>query len=170
MRGAALALLFLTPSLGAQTAPAGVANYTRVDATMACAGATAVEAIPALKKEGFKAIVNLRLASEQGANVDASRAAAEAAGLKYFHIPFSGAEPSTRAVDDFLVALKDPANSPVFVHCGSASRAGMMWLVKRVMLDGWSVEKASEEAERAGLKNPKLKAFALEYLKAHGKA
>jgi hypothetical protein len=45
-----------------------------------------------------------------------------------------------------------------------------MWMIKRVMIDGWSVEKAAEEAERAGLKNPKPKAFALDYLKQHGKA
>lgn len=170
MRATAVALLFLTAALGAQTTPPGTTNYTRLDATVACAGATTVEAIPAIKAEGFKAIVNLRLPNEEGANVEASRSAAEAAGLKYFHIPFSGADPSTKAVDDFLAALKDPANSPVLVHCATANRAGMMWMIKRVMLDGWNVEKAAEEAERAGLKNPKLKAFALEYLKSHGKA
>ena len=46
----------------------------------------------------------------------------------------------------------------------------MMWFVKRVVVDGWTIEKAEEEATRAGMTNPKLKAFALEYLKSHGKA
>lgn len=170
MRATAIALMLLTSVLGAQTTPPGTTNYTRVDATVACAGATTVEAIPVLKADGFKAIVNLRMPNEEGANIEASRAAAEAAGLRYIHIPFSGADPSKKAVDDFLVALKDPSNSPVFVHCATANRAGMMWMIKRVMLDGWTVEKAAEEAERAGMKNPKLKAFALEYLKSHGKA
>jgi uncharacterized protein (TIGR01244 family) len=164
------AIILLSAALAAQTAPPGTANYTRVDATVACAGATTVEAIPAIKADGFKAIVNLRLANEEGADVDASRAAAQAAGIKYLHIPFSGSNPSPKAVDDFLAAMKDPSNSPVFVHCASANRAGMMWLIKRVMIDGWSVAKASEEAARAGLKNEKLKAFALDYLKQHGKA
>src|SRR5688500_14240518 len=38
-------------NLGAQreTGPAGVPNYTRVDATVACAGATSVEALAELK-------------------------------------------------------------------------------------------------------------------------
>ena len=102
--------------------------------------------------------------------MERARAAAREAGLKYIHIPFSGSDPSTSAVDDFLAAMKDPSNSPVFIHCATANRAGMMWLIKRVMIDGWSVEKAAEEAARAGLKNPKLKAFALDYLKQHGKA
>jgi uncharacterized protein (TIGR01244 family) len=170
MRGAALLLLTITASLGAQSPPSGTSNYTRLDATVACAGATTVEAIPAIKADGFKAIINLRQASEEGANVDAAKQAATAAGLKYFHIPFSGADPKTEAVDQFLAAVKDPSNSPVFIHCASANRAGMMLLIKRVAVDGWPVDKAMAEAERAGLSNPRLKSFALEYLKTHGKA
>jgi uncharacterized protein (TIGR01244 family) len=167
---AVIAVILLSAALAAQTTPPGTANYTRVDATVACAGATTVDAIPALKAEGFKAIVNLRQATEPGADIDRSRAVAQDAGLKYIHIPFSGSDPSTGAVDEFVRAMKDPSNSPVFIHCASANRAGMMWMIKRVMIDGWSVEKASEEAERAGLKNARLKAFALDYLKQHGKA
>jgi uncharacterized protein (TIGR01244 family) len=167
---AVIAVILLSAALAAQTTPPGTANYTRVDATVACAGATTVDAIPALKAEGFKAIVNLRQATEPGADIDRSKAVAQDAGLKYIHIPFSGSDPSTGAVDEFVRAMKDPSNSPVFIHCASANRAGMMWMIKRVMIDGWSVEKASEEAERAGLKNARLKAFALDYLKQHGKA
>jgi uncharacterized protein (TIGR01244 family) len=167
---AVIAVILLSAALAAQTTPPGTANYTRVDATVACAGATTVDAIPALKAEGFKAIVNLRQATEPGADIDRSKAVAQDAGLKYIHIPFSGSDPSTGAVDEFLRAMKDPSNSPVFIHCASANRAGMMWMIKRVMIDGWSVEKASEEAERAGLKNARLKAFAHDYLKQHGKA
>jgi len=170
MRCTMCLLLAITASLSAQTAPPGTTNYTRIDATVACAGATTADAMPAIKADGFKAIINLRQASEEGANVDAARHAATSAGLKYFHIPFSGADPKTEAVDQFLAAVKDPDNSPVFIHCASANRAGMMWLIKRVVVDGWPLEKATAEAERAGLTNPRLKAYALEYLKAHGKA
>lgn len=166
-----LLALFITGSvisLAAQSAPAGTSYYTRIDARVACAGATTLDAMPALKAEGFKAIINLRRASEEGANVEASKQAAEAAGLRYLHIPFDGSDP--KAVDQFLAAVKDPENSPVYIHCATANRVGAMWLIKRVMVDGWSVEKATEEAERAGLKNPRLKEFALGYLKSHGKA
>ncbi len=170
MRVTTLLLFTLAATLNAQSAPPGTVNYTRIDATVACAGATTVDAIPAIKADGFKAIINLRQASEEGANIDASKQAATAAGLKYFHIPFSGGDPKAEAVDQFLAAVKDPANSPVFIHCASANRAGMMWLIKRVAVDGWPIDKATAEAERAGLSNPRLKAFALEYLKTHGKA
>lgn len=153
-----------------QSAPPGVSNYTRIDATVACAGATTVDAIPTLKAEGFKTIVNLRLATESGADVEAASKAAAAAGLKYLHIPFSGADPKTEAVDQFLAAVKDARNSPVFIHCAGAGRAGMMWMIKRVMVDGWPVDKATEEAVRIGMSSDRLKNFALDYLKAHGKA
>jgi hypothetical protein len=49
----------------------GVRNFTVVDATVGCAGATEAAAIPALAARGYKAIVNLRLTTEAGAAIDA---------------------------------------------------------------------------------------------------
>ena len=149
---------------------AGIVNFSKVDAVVACGGATDTAALEGLKADGFKAIINLRQSSEEGANVEAARQAAAAAGLTYIHIPFSGADPKADAVDQFLASVQDPANSPVFIHCASANRVGMMWLIKRVVADGWPLDKATEEAQRIGLTNPRLKQFALDYLKAHGKA
>ena len=48
MRSTVLVLLAITIGLGAQSAPPGTTNYTRIDATVACAGATTVDAIPAI--------------------------------------------------------------------------------------------------------------------------
>ena len=58
---------------------AGIRNYSRVDATVGCGGAVDPAAMASLKKEGFVSVVNLRLPTEEGANVDAGRAAAQAA-------------------------------------------------------------------------------------------
>ena len=60
----------------------GIRNYSRVDATVGCGGAVDPSAMSALKKEGFVSVINLRMASEPGADIDAGRAAAQAAGLK----------------------------------------------------------------------------------------
>ena len=76
----------------AEEGPEGVVNYTRVDATVACAGATPPEAMAEIRARGFASIINFRTAGERGATVDAGQAAAEAAGLRYHHIPFR--EPS----------------------------------------------------------------------------
>jgi uncharacterized protein (TIGR01244 family) len=146
----------------------GVTNFTRVNATIACGGATSPAAYPALKDEGFKAVVNLRLDTEEGADIPGAARAAEAAGLRYIHIPVDAKAPSAASVDAFLAALADPVNSPTYIHCASANRVGAMWLVKRVLIDGWDVEKATAEAETIGLKSPQLKQFALDYIATHG--
>ena len=121
----------------------------------------------ALRKEGFVSVVNLRVATEPGADVEAGRAAAQAAGLKYIHLPFNAAAPDEKIVDSFLAAVADKTNQPVFIHCGSANRVGAMWMIKRALQDGWPVEKAKAEGEGVGLTSPQLAAFAAEYIKTH---
>lgn len=150
-------------SAQADDGPEGVVNYTRVDATVACAGATPPEAMADLKARGFAAVVNFRTAGERGASVDAGKTAAEAAGLKYFHLPFR--QPSAQIVETFLDTVSEPSNQPVYVHCGSANRVGAMWLIKRVKLDGWAVDRALAEAETIGLRSKALREFALDYVR-----
>lgn len=145
----------------------GIRNFSRVDATVGCGGATDPSAMAALKKEGFVSVINLRLPTEEGANVDAGRAAAQAAGLKYIHLPFNAAMPDTKVVSDFLGAVADKSNQPVYIHCGSANRVGAMWMIKRALQDGWTVERAQAEGEAIGLQSPQLKAFAATYIKEH---
>lgn len=145
----------------------GIRNYSRVDATVGCGGATDPGAMTALKKEGFASVINLRLASEEGANVEAGRAAAQAAGLKYIHLPFNGASPDPKIVDSFLAAVADKSNQPVYIHCGSASRVGAVWMIKRALQDHWSTEKALAEAKLIGLGSPALEAFATNYINTH---
>lgn len=152
------------PDFQAEEGPEGVRNYTRVDATVACAGATPPEALAALRERGFHTVVNFRTAGERGAAIDASRAAAEAAGLNYVHLPFR--TPTAEIVESFLDTVAEPANQPVYIHCGSANRVGAMWLIKRVKQDGYAVEDAVAEAEAIGLRSAPLKAFALEYVGA----
>lgn len=147
----------------------GVRNYSRVDATVGCGGAVDPSAMSGLKKEGFVSVINLRLPTEQGADIDAGRAAAQAAGLKYIHLPFNAAMPDTKVVDAFLGAVADKSNQPVFIHCGSANRVGAMWMIKRALQDGWPVAKAQAEGEAIGLSNPQLTAFAASYIKDHPK-
>ena len=137
---------------------------TIVDPTIACAGATDSSAIPEIAKAGYKSIVNLRLASETGANIEEGRAAATKAGVNYIHLPFEVAKPDEAVVDKFIAAVSDTANQPVFVHCGSANRVAGMWMIKRVVADGWDTAKAESEARSIGLSNPAMRDFALEQI------
>jgi uncharacterized protein (TIGR01244 family) len=145
----------------------GITNYTKVDAVVACGGATETSALAALKADGFKTIINLRQPSEPGANIEQNMAAAKSLGLNYVNIPVNGSSPDPKAVDQFLETIADQANQPAYVHCASASRVGALWMVKRVLQDGWAVDKATEEAKLIGLRSAPLEQFALEYIAAH---
>jgi uncharacterized protein (TIGR01244 family) len=147
----------------------GVRNYTVVDATVGCAGATEVAAIPTIAARGYKAIVNLRLDSEAGAAIEESRAAADGAGLKYIHIPFDHSAPDMAVADAFIKAVTDKDNQPVFIHCASANRAATLWMTKRILVDKWDDAKALEEAKLIGLTSAALEKFAMDYVAARRK-
>jgi uncharacterized protein (TIGR01244 family) len=147
----------------------GIVNYTKVDAVVACGGATDTKALDGLKADGFRAVINLRTATENGANLEQNAARAKELGIKYISIPFAPAQPDPKAVDQFLAEIANKNNQPVYVHCGSASRVGSFWLVKRVLQDGWTVEKATEEAKFIGLRGEPLEKFALDYISSHKK-
>ncbi len=118
---------------------------------------------------GYASVVNLRLASEAGAEIEAEAAAAKAANLNYVHLPFNAAAPDPMLVDNFLKALSDPKNQPAFIHCASANRAAALWMIKRVELDKWDVDRASAEAAALGLTSPALKTFVMDQIQARKK-
>jgi uncharacterized protein (TIGR01244 family) len=151
-------------------AVAGVRSYTKVDATIACGGALSPEAFAALKQAGYKSIVNLRAESEPGANVAEEQKAAEAEGIRYFHLPFSNATPDAAQLDEFLKIVALPENQPMMLHCASGGRASMFWAVKRAMIDGWPIDKAMNELPDLvkNISGP-TRTFILDYLKSHGK-
>lgn len=167
-----LPLLFVVAA-AAQQAPAsppGIRNYTPVDATVTLCGAVTPEAVPALVDAGFRSILNLRTAEEEGENLEAMQKAAAASGLRYIHVPFSSSEPQPEPVDRFLEIARDRSNEPMLINCASGGRASMILAIKRVMLDGWSLEKAMAEVpERSAAVRPALREFTLSYLEAHGK-
>jgi tyrosine-protein phosphatase SIW14 len=161
-------LLILVAQVTKPTVP-GVTNFAKLDSTIACAGATTPEGVAEVKKLGYASIINLRQASESGANVEAEAEAAKQAGIKYIHLPLDRQSPEKEVADRFLAAIVEPANQPVFVHCGSGNRAAAMWMIKRMVVDGWDAERAGTEAAALGLTNPTFKQFAIDYAAARKK-
>jgi uncharacterized protein (TIGR01244 family) len=149
-----------------ETVP-GVTNFAKIDATLACAGATTPAAVAGIKQMGYASIINLREASEAGADIDGEAAAAKTAGITFIHLPFNGANPDPAVADRFVKAVTDPKNQPAFVHCASANRAAAMWMIKRMQVDKWDADRAGAEAAALGLTNNALKTFALNYVATH---
>ena len=145
----------------------GASNFAKLETTVACGGATTPEAVPAIKEMGFKSIINLRLPTENGANVDAEAAAAKTAGINFYNIPFSGQSPDPKTADQFLDTITAKGNEPAYIHCAAGNRAGAMWMIKRLVVDKWDADRAFQEATALGLTSPALKQFAIDYAQTH---
>ena len=170
---ALLVVLAQTPTAGQPESfePATIRNFVRASADFCTGGQPRIEHFTRLKSEGIRAVVNLRTPGEHRA--DEERQAVEQAGLKYFNIPVVYREPKAEQVDEFLKITDDPANRPAFIHCTAAIRVGAFWLIRRVVRDGWTWDRALEDARKVGLVNaPHLEEFAKAYLASHpaGKA
>ncbi|MBI4888492.1 MAG: hypothetical protein HY824_15460 [Acidobacteria bacterium] len=162
------------PKTGREPFP-GLTRYFRIDATAANGSQfqSREQAIPELVRRGVRSVVNVA----GGPDAEAEGAAVRAAGMKYYVLtiapdgaPQGQYDPARveRAVD----ALSDPANYPVFMHSGNGHRTAMLWMIKRVVKDGWTVEEAGAEAAASGLINDNPTAplqwkFAQEYINAH---
>jgi uncharacterized protein (TIGR01244 family) len=146
--------------------PPPIREFFRVNKEFCTGGQPRVEHLAQLKAEGVRAVINLRLPSEHRAEEEAR--AAKEAGLRYFNIPVASGDPKDEQVTEFLKLTDDPDNRPAFIHCASARRVGAFWLIRRVVRDGWTFERAQEEAEKIGLREmPFLVEFARGYIERH---
>ena len=149
----------------------GIENFTRLDESSGFAGplvgfggATQPSAMDWLKSNGFVTVINLRLETEEDANIGESRAAARQAGLTFIHLPFDPQNLTPDLVSAFVSAASNPFIQPVYIHCGSATRAAALWMVGRVQQDGWEIDAASAEAQQIAQKPDNAVALAIMYL------
>src|SRR6202521_3846871 len=145
----------------------GIPNFHRLETTVACSGAIKADAVPEIKKFGFASIINLREASEDGANLEGEAAAAKAADIRYYSLPFSSTSPDPAVADKFLDAITAKGSDPAFIHCAGGGRAATMWFIKRLVVDHWDVDRAAKEATALGMTSPTLKQFAIDYAQTH---
>jgi uncharacterized protein (TIGR01244 family) len=164
----AMSLVAAQTKVKKETVP-GITNYAHLESTVACAGAITPASVAEIKKMGYASIINLREATEPGADIDAEAAAAKKAGINFAHVPFNGGQPTAAAVDQFLKVITTKGHEPAFIHCAGGNRAAAMWFVKRAVVDKWPVDQAMAEATDLGFSNPALKTFAIDYVKSHQK-
>ncbi|MEM8757786.1 MAG: protein tyrosine phosphatase family protein [Planctomycetota bacterium] len=84
------------------------------------------------------------------------RAAVEALGMTYVHIPMGtdhGYEPHQVAR---LNAVLDSADGPVYLHCGSGYRARQLWMASMVSRGTMTVDEAKLAARDLGEREPAL--------------
>src|SRR4030095_12189190 len=122
-----------------------IRNFLRVNEQFCTGGQPRLEHLEMLKKEGVKAIINLRQPSEHRADEEAAKA--KELGLRYFNIPVAYGDPKEEQAREFLKITYDPQNRPAFIHCTAAIRVGAFWLIRRVVRGGWRGEEAEGGAQ-----------------------
>jgi protein tyrosine phosphatase (PTP) superfamily phosphohydrolase (DUF442 family) len=150
----------------------GINNFWFVDKTVSTGGSITSPdlAMPALKKRGIRTVIDLA----GGTGSDAERKATEAAGMKYLVFAINPMTLDPAPIEPFLKAASDSANFPIFIHSGAGHRAAMALMIKRVLVDGWTVEKSGIEAAASGLVDDNAMApvwwkFAYDYITSHKK-
>jgi protein tyrosine phosphatase (PTP) superfamily phosphohydrolase (DUF442 family) len=154
----------------------GLANYFPIDGTASNGGAIQSSdwAISELWRRGFKALIDVA----PGRDAQGIATAAGGVGMKYVAMPIArdGANGQFDAanVEAALKEISDPANQPVFLHSVNGRSTAMLWMIKRVLTDGWTIEQAGAEATTIGLVNdapdvPPLWKFAQDYIAAYTK-
>ena len=141
--------------------------YHRVNDRVAVGGQPTPAQVVALAQAGFRAIIDLREESEAGAKPEAE--AAKDAGVRYIPLPVSKTSPTDEQVEQFLRVTDDADIYPVFIHCVTANRAATLWMIRRVLRDGRSLEEAEKEAAEVGLTSEALRKSAREYIQSHGR-
>ncbi len=136
-------------------------NYYRLRPDIATAGQPTDEALEAVQKAGFKAVLNLR--TEQEGSLD-EKPKVEALGMEYFNIPIGREGFSPEIVSKFRDILAETANRPILIHCASSNRVGAMWYIHQVLENGESESSALEEAKKAGLRSEALEGRAKDYV------
>ena len=149
----------------------GIPNFRRLETGVWTAGQPSLDHLSKLKQEGVATIINLRHHSEGGNLGVAEQAKAKELGLNYVNIPVVFGNLQDAAADEFLrITDAELAKGRVLIHCTAAVRVGGFWLIRRVLRDGWTFEKALEEANTIGLGNSaQLVAFARQYIANHQK-
>lgn len=164
----ALGLLMFVSAMPRQESVSSIRNFIRVNDQFCTGGQPRLEHLEMLKKDGVKAIINLRQPSEHRAEEEAAKA--REVGLRYFNIPVVFGDPKEEQVTEFLKITDDVENRPAFIHCTAAKRVGAFWMIRRVLRDGFTLEAAEKEAETIGLReSPHLNEFARNYIEKHKK-
>ncbi len=121
----------------------------KINDDLAIAGQLTPEQLQQIAQEGFKSVLNLRSADEEGF-LNNEQQQVEALELYYIHLPVK-----VETINDEVAAqvLKkiDELSKPILVHCNNAMRAAAMVLMYIATQQGVSLSQAFKQAEQFGL-------------------
>jgi protein tyrosine phosphatase (PTP) superfamily phosphohydrolase (DUF442 family) len=134
-----------------------------IDDEPAAGGQPSRSAYAMAAANGFRSVLTLRSAKD-GVDFNRERFMVEQNKLRYFNIAVTNTLPPRKQVDEFLRVVRDKSNHPMLVNCGFAERVAPLMMIFRIVEQGWSEERAVEEANLSGIRKDALKTFARDYL------
>jgi protein tyrosine phosphatase (PTP) superfamily phosphohydrolase (DUF442 family) len=137
-----------------------------LDDSFATGGQPSEKAFAKVAASRFRSVLSLRTADE-GIDLKRERSLVEENGLRYFNIPVVSSAPRAEQADEFVKLVSEKSNHPMLINCASANRVGAFMMIYRVLEQGWSEEKALDEALKIGLRGDELKKFAQSYIARH---
>lgn len=109
-----------------------------------------------LARRGFATVINIRrdqdIAAEQAKK-------AEAVGLRYIHFQVPAYELEREHLSAFQEVLQQVGPGKVLIHCRTAARTGLLWMLNRIVNDGWSRQQAEAELHAAGYDEDAMDVF-----------
>jgi protein tyrosine phosphatase (PTP) superfamily phosphohydrolase (DUF442 family) len=178
---ALVALLLLTISSHAANAPqsdrarldqierylkADVPRLLCIDSEFATGAQPTDQAYAKAATSGFRSVLSLRTGNE-GVDLGRERSLVEKSKMRYFNIPVVSSAPRPEQADEFIRLVNDKSIHPMLITCASANRVGAFMMIYRVLEQGWSEEKALNEAVKIGMTSETLKKFAHDYIAQH---
>lgn len=137
--------------------PTSMVEYAVADQVV-LAGQPQPEDWAILANRGFGLVINIRSDADRAAKQAANAAAA---GLRYIHLTIPAYELERPHLQKFRDALAQAhPDEKVLFHCRTASRTGLVWLLSRIIFDGWSHEAATAELHAAGYDADSMDVFA----------
>ena len=102
----------------------GIPNVVFLREDVVGGGAPSQQALKEVKRQGFKAVIDLRTMMEWTMFEESTL---KKLGIKYFNIPIHGLDISDRNVDQLTEILSNSENLPALLHCAVGGRVNALW-------------------------------------------
>jgi len=141
----------------------GIARFVSLEPKLSGGSLPTAEGLDWLAQKGYKTVLDLSEASEvQSKFIDevANR------GLRYVSLPMGLTKLDAEHVERFNREIQLDDSLPVYFCDADGVRAGALWYVRKVSVDGVDDQSAMKQAVELGLTDDSLRKAAEDYLKA----
>jgi tyrosine-protein phosphatase SIW14 len=143
------AVSLIVPVCLAAAQPPGIQKFEQINEHVYRGGQPAEAGFKVLAQMGVRTILDLR---DRAAQSRWEKHVVESLGMRFVTVPMNMAAPTDGEMAHILNLLNESAGWPIFVHCqGGKDRTGTVIACYRIAHDGWSNQKAYDEARQHGI-------------------